>query len=182
MGASSSKATRGAAGAARKYPARAPGATIPQATTKRTPQAKPHNNDSKDDGAMDPDFSSGDFSRRLHQMGIVQPNPTFSPSTASPNLSPESMVAPLGPMFPSAKHNATLTVLDARRQLQQRADQDFEAMGRGVPRRFVDMRTLVEVVELRNRGVQIADVEKRFRLEPGLLSKLGPPSLFTHLE
>lgn len=210
MGASSSKAA--ARGAARKYPTRSPGA-VPQATTKRArpEQPAPRGDGSKDDGkmvnawflscllywiyvsnlcmpairadAMDPDFAPGDFSRRLHQMGIVQPNPTFSPSsTASPNLSPESFSVPPGPLFPPAKRNTTLSVLDARRRLERVADEDLENMGREAGRRrMADMRTILDAVQLLNNGVPAADIEKRLRLAPGLLSKLGPPGVLTHI-
>ncbi|KAL7796815.1 hypothetical protein V8C37DRAFT_371558 [Trichoderma ceciliae] len=186
MGASSSKAA--ARAAARKYPTRSPGA-VPQATTTRArpQQPAPRGDGSKDDAiradAMDPDFAPSDFSQRLHQMGIVQPNPTFSPSsTASPKLSPESSAAPLGPLFPPVKRNITLSVLEARRRLERIADEDLENMGRdGGRRRLADMRTLLDAVQLLNKGVPAADVEERLRLAPGLLGKLGPSGILTHI-
>lgn len=131
--------------------------------------------------AIDPDMTPGDFSRRLQQMGVAQPNPTYSPSsTASNHLSPEASIAPAGPLFPSAKHNATLSVLECRRELQQRADDELKAIGRGSPRRFINIRTLVDAFQLLKRGVPAIDIEKRFNLEPGLLSKLGRPSILSH--
>ncbi|ETS07068.1 hypothetical protein M419DRAFT_67307 [Trichoderma reesei RUT C-30] len=185
MGASSSKAA--ARGAARKYPTRAPGA-VPQATTRARPQQPAARGDgSKDEAvradAMDPDFTPGDFSRRLHEMGIVQPNPTLSnSSTASSNLSPESLDVPLGPLFAPAKRNTTLSVLEARRRLEQVAAEDLENMGRDAGRRrLADMRTILDAVHLLNNGVPAADVEKRLRLAPGLLSKLGPSGVLTHI-
>ncbi|KAL6888085.1 hypothetical protein GGI43DRAFT_388156 [Trichoderma evansii] len=186
MGASSSKAA--ARGAARKFPTRSPGA-VPQATTKRASpqQPAPRGDGSKDDAiradAMDPDFAPRDFSKRLHQMGIVQPNPTFSPSsTAAPNFSPESLAVPLGPLFPPAKRNTTLSVLEARRRLERIADEDLEIMGReGGRSRLVNMRTILDAVQLLNRGTPVADIEKRLRLTPGLLSKLGPAGVLTHI-
>lgn len=133
--------------------------------------------------AMDPDFTPGDFSRRLHEMGIVQPNPTLSnSSTASSNLSPESLDVPLGPLFAPAKRNTTLSVLEARRRLEQVAAEDLENMGRDAGRRrLADMRTILDAVHLLNNGVPAADVEKRLRLAPGLLSKLGPSGVLTHI-
>ncbi|KAL7906110.1 hypothetical protein GGI35DRAFT_114890 [Trichoderma velutinum] len=186
MGASSSKAA--ARGAARKYPTRAPGA-VPQATTTRAKPQQPasRGDGSKDDAvradATDPDFAPADFSRRLHQMGIVQPNPTLSnSSTAKPNLSPESLDVPPGPLFPPAKRNTTLSVLEARRRLEQIAAEDLENMGRDEGRRRqADMRTILDAVQLLNNGFPIADVEKRLRLSPGLLSKLGPSGILTHI-
>ncbi|KAL7939219.1 hypothetical protein V8C35DRAFT_275073 [Trichoderma chlorosporum] len=185
MGASSSKAARGAA---RKYPTRAPGA-VPQATTARArpQQPTPRGDGSKDEAiradAADPDFAPADFSRRLHQMGIVQPNPTLShSSTASSNLSPESLDVPPGPLFPPAKQNTTLSVLEARRRLERIAAEDLENMGRdGGRRRQADMRTILDAVQLLNDGIPVVDIEKRLRLTPGLLSKLGPAGVLTHI-
>lgn len=116
-------------------------------------------------------------------MGIVQPNPTLSnSSTAKPNLSPESLDVPPGPLFPPAKRNTTLSVLEARRRLEQIAAEDLENMGRGEGRRRqADMRTIVDAVQLLNNGWPIADVEKRLRLSSGLLSKLGPSGVLTHI-
>ncbi|KOS23320.1 hypothetical protein ESCO_006636 [Escovopsis weberi] len=192
MGSSSSKVSRASAsGAARKFPARTPATAAAEAGVKRKPhgaspsappQAEAVNSQgaadpksSSSSSSSDPDLTAGDFTRRLHEMGIVQPNPTFSPSsTASSSLSPESAVAPLGPLFPAARHNATLSVLEAQRRLEHQAAEDFEAMGRGAPRRFVDVGMLADAVELRARGVPDAEVERRLRLTPGLLGRLGP--------
>ncbi|UKZ49299.1 hypothetical protein TrVGV298_003544 [Trichoderma virens] len=116
-------------------------------------------------------------------MGIVQPNPTLShSSTASPNLSPESLDVPPGPLFPPARRNTTLSVLEARRRLEQIASEDLEIMGRdGGRRRQADMRTIIDAVQLLNNGISVVDVEKRLRLTPGLLSKLGPAGVLTHI-
>jgi hypothetical protein len=133
--------------------------------------------------AMDPDFAPGDFSKRLHQMGIVQPNPTYShSSTASPNFSPESLAVPPGPLFPPAKQNTTLSVLDARRRLERVAAEDLEIMGRDGGRcRLANMRTILDAVQLLNSGAPVADIEKRLRLAPGLLGRLGPSGVLTHI-
>ncbi|KAH6609027.1 hypothetical protein Trco_002373, partial [Trichoderma cornu-damae] len=187
MGASSSKAA--ARGAARRYPTRSPGAVPQDTTTARAKprQPAPRGDGSKDEAiradAMDPDFAPADFSRRLHQMGIVQPNPTFSPSsTASPNLSPESLAVPPGPLFPPAKLNATLSVLESRRRLQGIADEDLEIMGRnGGRRRLADMRTILNAVQMLNSGIPAADIEEKLRLTPGFLGKLGPAGVLTHI-
>ena len=133
---------------------------------------------------MDPDAVSGDFSQRLHQMGIAEPNPTYSPSsTATPQRQSADTIAPLGPLFPSAKNNATLSVLEARRRLQQLAEEDFEAMGHSSSqgRRFLDMRTMVEAMQLRSRGTSNADIEKRLGLQARVLDKLGRQSIISHI-
>ncbi|KAM0418704.1 hypothetical protein ACHAPT_012403 [Fusarium lateritium] len=184
MGASSSKVARGAT---RKYPARTPGAAVRQGPPRPKPAAKPKSK-TLDDGkkdealradAMDPDFPTGDFSRRLQQMGIAEPNPTYSPSsTASSRLGPQ---AP-GPSFAPSRSNPTLAALDARQRLQEEAEEDFAAIGRGVEgRRFLDMRTVVDAMKLRDRGVADREIESRLRIQPGLLGKLGQQGILSHV-
>ncbi|KAF7563257.1 hypothetical protein G7046_g874 [Stylonectria norvegica] len=186
MGSSTSKAAQGAA---RKYPIRAPGSSLPSA-----PRAKIAPNDvskrlgdgPKDEAvradAMDPDSVTGDFSRRLHQMGIAQPNPTYSPSsTASSHLGPHAPIAPSS--FPSARGNRTLSALDARQRLQQEADNDLEAIGRtgAQGRRFLDMRTVVDAIKLRDHGQSPREIEIKLRIQPGLLDKLGRQGILSHV-
>ncbi len=132
---------------------------------------------------MDPDLVTGDFSKRLQQMGIADPNPTYSPSSTAFPQAMDGPSQPLGPAFPSARTNATPSVLEARRQLQQEAEEDFEAMGRSGSqgRRFVDMRTLVEAMQMRERGAAATDIERRLQLQPNLLEKLGRQSIVSHM-
>lgn len=47
-------------------------------------------------------------------------------------------------------------------------------------RRLVDIRTLVDALQLLNRGWPQADVESRLQLEVGLLDKLGGSNILTH--
>ncbi|KAF4472657.1 hypothetical protein FALBO_441 [Fusarium albosuccineum] len=204
MGSSSSKVARGAT---RKYPTRAPGAAVPTPPPPRPrpaakPKAKTLGGGAKDEGihtrsvriicgraltcqavradSMDPDFPTGDFSRRLQQMGIAQPNPTYSPSsTAASQLGPK---APRGPSFAPSRSNPTLTALEARQRLQEEAEEDFAAIGRGVQgRRFLDMRTVVDAMKLRDRGVADEEIESRLRIQPGLLARLGRQGTFSHV-
>ncbi|KAF5018222.1 hypothetical protein F66182_9808 [Fusarium sp. NRRL 66182] len=188
MGSSSSKVAQGAA---RKYPTRAPGAAVPQATARQPRAAVPRSQsqsktlgDSVKDEAvradsMDPDFPTGDFSRRLHQMGIADSNPTYSPSsTAATPLGGHS--APPGPSFAPSRSNTTLIALGARDRLQDQAEEDFANMG-GQGRRFLDMRTLVDAMKLRDRGVPEKDIEARLRIQPGLLGRLGRENTFSHV-
>lgn len=133
---------------------------------------------------MDPDFTPQGFSNRLHQMGIVDPSPTYSPSsTAGPQQGGKPQVAG-APVFPSAKQNTTLSVLEARSRLQQLADEDTEAfsrVGNKAQRRFADMRTLVDAIQLQDRGMAAAEVERKLGLKAGLLGKFGERGVLTHL-
>ncbi|KAF4967748.1 hypothetical protein FZEAL_10495 [Fusarium zealandicum] len=186
MGSSSSKVARGAA---RKFPSRAPGAAVPTPPPRSKPAAKPASKTlgggSKDESvradAMDPDFPTGDFSRRLQQMGIADPNPTYSPSsTASSQLGPRAPPGP--PTFAPSRSNQTLTALEARQRLEDEAEEDFAAIGRGVEgRRFLDMRTVVDALKLRGRGVPDRDIEARLGIRPGLLSTLGRQGALSHV-
>ncbi|ROT36319.1 hypothetical protein SODALDRAFT_335420 [Sodiomyces alkalinus F11] len=96
MGSSSSKAAQGAA---RRFPTRAPGAALPASARQRPPPAPPgagaelKASTSKTKENNIPDAPStditADFSRRLREMGIVKPQPTYSP-TSRVNLHPSS--------------------------------------------------------------------------------------------
>ena len=130
---------------------------------------------------MDPDFVTGDFSRRLQQMGVADPNPTYSPSSfAASNLGPSS---PSGPTFAPSRSNPTLSALEARQRLQQEAELDFEAMGRANTqgRRFLDMRTVVDALKMRGHGIPDGEIEKRLRIQRGLLERLGRQSILSHV-
>jgi hypothetical protein len=66
--------------------------------------------------------------------------------------------------------------------LQDEAEEDFAAIGRGVEgRRFLDMRTVVDAAKLRDRGVPDKDIELRLRIQPGLLGRLGPQGIISHV-
>jgi hypothetical protein len=135
---------------------------------------------------MDPDAARGDFSQRLQQMGVVQPNPTYSPSSTASSQGATRVDLgtkdALKHQNVSAKANPTLTALQARQRLQQQAESEFELMGsaNSKGRQLIDMRTLVEALSLLDRGMPQTDVEKKLRLAEGLLNHLGGPRLLSH--
>ncbi|OAA45860.1 hypothetical protein BBO_03501 [Beauveria brongniartii RCEF 3172] len=190
MGSASSKAARGVS---RKFPARSAESAASQTT--RAPRAsQPREADlSKDQGtemtdhAADAEFTPAGFARRLQQMGIVDPNPTFSPSSRAAGAHhlgglPSSAA---GPVFPASTANATLSALAARQRVQERAEADmerFQQVGmRGAARRYVDMRTLSDALQLLDRGVPREEVEARMGMQEGLLARLGRKGVLTHL-
>lgn len=136
--------------------------------------------------AMDPDAVAGDFSQRLRQMGVVQPNPTYSPSsTAFPHQisgGPNHPAGSPGLTFVPSKSNPTLSALEARRQLQHQADAEFEGLGTSKTRgqRLVNMRTLVDALVLLDDGMPRDEVEQKLNLENELLEKLGGPGTLSH--
>ncbi|KAM0287024.1 hypothetical protein ACHAQH_000709 [Verticillium albo-atrum] len=178
MGSSSSKA---ASGAARKFPTRSPGAAVPPAAARQPQRAppRPQASSTKDEAiradAADPEVTA-DFSARLHQMGIAQPNPTYSPSShAHPAPAPASPSSSAGPVFPSARNNSTLGALEARRLAEIAARTEFEALGRKgfQGREYLDLNTIVQMHLLRDRGLADREIEKRFNLKEGVVARLG---------
>ncbi|KAK3942780.1 hypothetical protein QBC46DRAFT_283427 [Diplogelasinospora grovesii] len=205
MGASGSKAAQSAskaAGAARKFPSRAPGTSAapppPRAapTTSRPPpepKGYPQASFTKDEAIradgidpQGPEDMNPAFSDRLKQLGVVQPNPTYSPSStagsaldASQFQSPTASHFPPASNFPSASNNATLGVLEARRQLQEKADEEFNNMGTSADRgkEFLSVATIRDILVLRERGESASAIESRLRLKRGVVARLGPQGL-----
>ncbi|OAQ73394.1 hypothetical protein VFPPC_13002 [Pochonia chlamydosporia 170] len=185
MGSSTSKVGRATPVAARRYPVRDQNRG-PANLSQTKQHAKLPSGSGKKEHAIiadgsDPDFSHGDFSRRLQQMGVVQPNPTFSPSsTAKTHMRQELSDTP---KYALSSHNATLSVLEAREFLQQQADDDTAKVGqtRSHGRRFVDMRTLIDSLRLRDQGVPYTAIEERLKLQPGTLGRLGRRGILAHL-
>ncbi|KAI0410379.1 hypothetical protein F5X98DRAFT_359698 [Xylaria grammica] len=149
----------------------------------------------------DPDFdldasTNPAFSDRLRKMGVATPFPTLSnsstagpfsspsPSTytqtssslSSPSPAPSRHPAPntttTTSFYPPPSQNRTLNALEARRDLQARADAEFEDLSRG--REFLDAGTLRKALLLLNRGAAAKDIEARLRLKSGVVARLGP--------
>lgn len=125
------------------------------------------------------------LAERLRQIGVVQPNPTYSPSsTASPTTSSSSQLAPhdhapSGPVFPSPSNNAVLSALEARERLSREAEEEFESLGlsSGQGRRFLTSGMIRDVLVMRERGASEGEIENRFNLRRGLVRRLGPRDL-----
>ncbi|KAH6650972.1 hypothetical protein F5144DRAFT_70016 [Chaetomium tenue] len=202
MGASGSKVAQQTV---RKFPSRAggssPAASAPKPKASSTPRmrppptatapapdaqprSRPQASYTKDEAiradAMDPNRPefSAEFADRLQKMGIVQPNPTYSPSSiASPFLNATGNTSSASSHhYPSPSSNVTLGVLEARRRLEARAREELENMGKSSDkgREFVDIGTVKQMLVLRQGGASAVDIEKRLGLRPGLVAKLGP--------
>lgn len=126
------------------------------------------------------------LAERLRQIGVVQPNPTYSPSsTASPTSSQpahhhEQPSGGGGPVFPSPSNNAVLSALEARERLAREAEEEFEGLGLsgGQGRRFLTSGMIRDVLVMRERGAADAEIEHRFNLRSGVVRRLGPRGLF----
>ncbi|WYZ43827.1 hypothetical protein EsH8_VII_000263 [Colletotrichum jinshuiense] len=190
MGSSSSKAAQGAA---RKFPTRAPGAVPPTSAGRAAPAPSPSQpaqtrpqakvatakTESITADSVDPETVTAEFSSRLRQMGIVQPNPTFSStSTAGPSAHADFIQNP-GPLYPSASRNVTLGTLEARRQFQQQADAEFDSLGRSSSqgRQFLDLKTIIQIHIMRDNGLSSAEIEGRLHLKKGVVDRLGRPGI-----
>lgn len=121
------------------------------------------------------------LAERLRQIGVVQPNPTYSPSsTASPTSSQPAHEPSGGPVFPSPSNNAVLSALEARERLAREAEDEFESLGLsgGQGRRFLTSGMIRDVLVMRERGATDGEIEHRFNLRRGLVRSLGPRGLF----
>lgn len=125
------------------------------------------------------------LAERLRQIGVVQPNPTYSPSsTASPTTTSSSQPATThehsgGPVFPSPSNNAVLSALEARERLAREAEEEFESLGLsgGQGRRFLTSGMIRDVLVMRERGASDGEIENRFNLRRGVVRRLGPRGL-----
>ncbi|KAI0444848.1 hypothetical protein F4803DRAFT_548676 [Xylaria telfairii] len=195
------KASKPAQTASRKFPTRAPGSAVPPrgpggATTRAEPRGV------KDEAiradGRDPDFdldasTNPAYSERLRKMGVVTPFPTLSNSStaasfSAPSSSPtytetsSSTPPPRGSntpsptaFYPPPSRNRTLSALEARRHLQERAEAEFRDPSRG--REFLDAGMLRKALLLLNNGMEARDIEARLRLKSGVVARLGPRGL-----
>lgn len=114
-------------------------------------------------------------------MGIVNPTPTFSPSSkANPEITP-SAPPDIGVRYAPPANNPTVASLEARRRLQVRADAEFEALGRrGSPgREFLDVVTIGKALTMRERGVAAEEIEGHLNLKAGVVARLGRAGVTT---
>ncbi|SPO06121.1 uncharacterized protein DNG_08810 [Cephalotrichum gorgonifer] len=186
MGSAASKTARTSH---RRFPGRTPG-SMPVSRAPRQPDptgsAKPTASTSKTEEIISdsihphPDGSPAGFADRLHRMGIVNPTPTFSASSrASHEPAPSPRQDLDARFYPSPANNPTLASLEARRHLQERADAEFEALGRrGSPgREFLDVITICRALAMREKGTSAEQIESRLNLKAGVVARLGPPGV-----
>lgn len=132
-----------------------------------------------------PEFMDAGFSARLKQMGVAQPNPTYSPSSTAkpfPFSGPSSHQfppTPNYPNYPSAANNTTLGVLEARRRLEEQAELEFENIGKSTDkgREFLDVGTIRKILVLRQQGEDPSKIEGKLKLKSGVVKRLGRPGI-----
>jgi hypothetical protein len=104
-----------------------------------------------------------------------------SPTAHSPDFySPPTQNPSTNHPFPDAysrnpSSNPALLILQARQQLQDKADRELDGVGRRgfEGREFVDVHALREALILRRKGMNGRDIEGRLGLKGGVLDRLG---------
>ncbi|TLD32868.1 hypothetical protein PspLS_01293 [Pyricularia sp. CBS 133598] len=194
MGSSASKAAQNTT---RKFPSRASNFAAPSSTPSPRPPPAPRQNplskrgpSVKDESirldAMDPSPPTNNpaFADRLRQIGAVQPNPTLSHSSTFAQQGGGSPAAYNSrAAHPSIAQNTTLSALAARHRIQEQADREFADLGKGsfAGRELLDAAMIRDVLVMRSRGVAPEHIEKRLRLKPGVVRRLGPPGVVAAL-
>ena len=128
-----------------------------------------------------PQASAAGFAERLHQMGIVNPTPTFSPSSRANSEVTPGAPPDIGARYAPASDNPTVASLEARRGLQARADAEFEALGTRSShgREFLDVFTIGKALAMRERGVAAGEIEGQLNLKTGVVARLGRAGVTT---
>ncbi|KAF1966967.1 hypothetical protein BU23DRAFT_308257 [Bimuria novae-zelandiae CBS 107.79] len=189
MGSSASKGARAAGASVRKYPSRpapsttrAPAPASPQNNVGPTAHPPPQASGAKTE-AIDLDARDPAFASRLSSLGAVQPNPHYSPSSAS-SFDPQrntSTDAPSDMMnelpqsaFPNPRDNPALRILEARQRIQNEVEGELENVGRPSfqGRTYVDAGTITLALMRRQRGEPDSRIEEAFGIKKGRLSML----------
>lgn len=149
---------------------------LPKAAGRPSPSSKQDSYSANPDKTPS-DYPSTAFASRLKQMGAVQPNPTYSPSSiASPLVDASGISQSIsGPLFPSAKNNPTLGALENRRRLEEQAKREMEDWGKSTHqgKELLDIGTIKKIFVLSEQGESDQAIEKQLGLKKGVVAKLG---------
>lgn len=128
------------------------------------------------------DAQSDNFARRLHEVGVVQSDHVIRTPYTAPQQGQRAQSDPsMQAAMPSSLDNTTLLVLRARKSLQKAADDAVNLAGvTQHTKRFVDMRTLMDALSMRQRGISTPVIERKLGLHPGMMERLGNPKVVTH--
>ncbi|KAG5914849.1 hypothetical protein E4U61_005257 [Claviceps capensis] len=128
----------------------------------------------------DLEIPAADFSRRLRDVGTVRLHPISSPSSAI-HTRYETIIPTA--YSPSTGQNITISVLQARKALQQLASDNVSGLGSlsGDARRFADMRTTIDAVRMRDRGLSDGTIEQILNFQPGVMKRVGSVGIITYI-
>lgn len=135
--------------------------------------------------SSDPDLEL-EHNRRARMLGPVVANPTLSNSStfnqAHGNFRPSNASQTI---FPSAggsygRANPAVSLLAARERIAAEAEEEFGNIGRrGVAdRKFLDVFTLRQVLQMRDNGVTHGEIEEKLGLKRGSVGVLGKKDVF----
>ncbi|KAF2201088.1 hypothetical protein GQ43DRAFT_47619 [Delitschia confertaspora ATCC 74209] len=204
MGSSASKSARTAGSAARKYPTKPTNATTARAPISPSRPAQPSSGSptnpdpqasSTGPQEIDLDARNTVLGANLRSLGAVEPNPHFSPSSRSPldpqqnhnrnsppsNQIKSSYAAPTAQdftsqfSFPDHSTNPAVRLLEARRKIQNQAEEEISLIGRRGfnGRRFIDVHIVRQAILRREKGESEEKIERDLGVERGRLSVLG---------
>jgi hypothetical protein len=85
-------------------------------------------------------------------------------------------------LFPDAasmRNNPALLILQARKRLQEKANYEFDNVGRKdfEGRETMDVYMVTDALKMRQSGMSLEDIEKRLGLKKGVMAKLGERGL-----
>lgn len=106
------------------------------------------------------------------------PNPTLSNSSTfnqtHGHLHPSNASQPVFPSR-SAPQNAAVGLLEARERLAAQAEEEFANVGRkgAAGRQFLDVYTVRQVLQMRDKGVSNEEIEGKLGLKAGTVGVLG---------
>ncbi|KAF2868008.1 hypothetical protein BDV95DRAFT_501469 [Massariosphaeria phaeospora] len=190
MGSSTSKGARAAGAGARKYPTRSPNSTTRPATPAASPSASgptvhppPQAYESRTP-AVDTDARDPGLASRLNTLGAVQPNPHYSASSTSAfdpqrrqtSESPFDMMTSMPQSaYPDPRENPALRLLEARRRIQEEAEEEMINAGRRgfQGRKYVDVGIIQMALMRQQRGEVNTKIEDVLGVKRGRLDVLG---------
>jgi len=134
--------------------------------------------------AIEQDAKDPALASRLSQLGAVQPNPHYSPTSTSQfdpqrnrsNNEPSDMMqAPPVSAFPDPRNNPVLRVLEARQRISDLADDELRNVGRksfaGLT--YADAGVITLALMRQSRGEPESRIEQALNIKKGRLSVLG---------
>ncbi|KAF2402737.1 hypothetical protein EJ06DRAFT_519764 [Trichodelitschia bisporula] len=189
MGAATSKTARAATATARKYPAAASPTTRAAAPPARPPPeavdtvpapARQAPAVTEKSTVIDLDGREPAYADKLRRLGPVQTPSMQSHSSLHPSDPRSQDVMSDAEFFPDRegaafRSNPAVMTLLARQELQRRADEEMENVGRKgfKGRTFLDAKMIKEVLVLRMKGVEPGEIERRLELREGVVEGLG---------
>lgn len=196
MGAGASKQAGKAAASAgrRQYPSSSSILNSSASSSGTPSQARPNPtksppSDSKD-SHIDLDGRDPQFGASLRRLGPAVPVERADPEKSA---FPTSSQPPLGQqglnIFPPANRpggparNAGMMIVDARKKIQDKWEQENESLGRKgfEGRTLVNAKDLKEALKMIEAGVSPAEVEGQMRMQSGILQKLNKPGLYKNV-